>query len=127
MRLKPCPFCGCTDARKVDDGHSEWIECNWCGATSGHDEACPDQTPEQAWNTRQPVTTQEAAGIGLLRKALEKGEIDRVLTGLSIAVSHEILRGETAERIEMARDDYEAMATLVDAARIVAAPDEGVE
>ena len=128
MELKPCPFCGSDNVSSegVVESSKGQVHCHDCGA-SGPNPVYDTIDPQPNWNTRQPVTIQEADNIGLLRKALEKGEIDRVLTGLSVAVDHEILRGETAERVEMARDDYHAMVTLVDAARIVAAPDEGAE
>lgn len=50
--LKPCPFCGCTDILNKDDGDFEWMECDYCGSTSGHDEAFPERTAQEQWNTR---------------------------------------------------------------------------
>ena len=60
--LLPCPFCGCTDISVDDNGHEEWMKCDWCGATGGVDPA-PEfegQSLEWHWNRRASRTQSPA-------------------------------------------------------------------
>ena len=60
MNLKPCPFCGTTDAYLDDNGTMEWrvLHCGECGATSEarhireYDEEVQYQILGEVWNTR---------------------------------------------------------------------------
>lgn len=42
-KLKPCPFCGSTNVKRIIDFS---VECAYCGAQAG--------SPEM-WNTRKPI------------------------------------------------------------------------
>lgn len=59
--LEPCPFCGCTDISVDDNGHDEWLKCDWCGATGGVDPAPELEGKSLAWhwNRRASRTSPE--------------------------------------------------------------------
>ena len=55
-KLKPCPFCGCTDFSIVDEGGLNFIECNGClGAFYRRGARTVDDNVE-AWNKRTIIT-----------------------------------------------------------------------
>lgn len=59
--LKPCPFCGCTTIKRVDqDEDIAWYECAWC-QVAGPVEGVDDDGQPQGWNTRAPTVSDTEA------------------------------------------------------------------
>lgn len=120
MEIKPCPFCGeKPSVHPAQDGSNlEMIEC-------GND-ACPVvpatdylelNVAVAAWNTRQPVTIQEAAD----------GKVMALIDGL-IASSVELRKRVTSpKRTKYLLGRIEGLKDLKADIRALAAPDQGAE
>ena len=57
IKLKPCPFCGCTDVNVVDKGNFSFIECSGCLGAFYQREACSVEDNVEAWNKRKTGAT----------------------------------------------------------------------
>lgn len=69
--LLPCPHCGCTDIFINDNGDEEWVECKWCGATSGYDPAPEFEDKPVSWHwNRRAEAQQEPLPIGAVTEAM---------------------------------------------------------
>lgn len=72
MKLKPCPFCGCTDVNVVDGGNFSFIECSGCLGAFYQREACSVEDNVEAWNKRKAGAT--AIGVVKGDVVIQKGQ-----------------------------------------------------
>ncbi len=58
--LLPCPFCGCTTIKRVEqDDETIWHECDWC-QTVGPNEGIGQAGEPQGWNHRAPTNPKQS-------------------------------------------------------------------
>lgn len=69
QELKPCPFCGCTDADRTELAGLVWHVCNWCDA-HGPVEGQADGI-RYGWNARVAPTLAEALNLPEVREMVE--------------------------------------------------------
>ncbi len=53
-KLLPCPFCGCEDIQRDDNGYEEWLKCSRCSAAGPYtaEDAEEGVSLDDAWNRR---------------------------------------------------------------------------
>lgn len=74
-RLKPCPFCGCTDIQIKDEEKWSYIWCGDCLSAFWQREACSVEDNIQAWNKR--VSNATAIGAVHGDVVIQKGQNNR--------------------------------------------------